>query len=58
MAGKRPAYDVFVSQKGKDDKNYYQKVGAAWTVANDGLSIKLFALPTNGELICFPPKED
>lgn len=58
MAGKKPAYDVFVSTKGKDDKNFYHKVGAIWEVGKDGLSIKLFALPANGELVAFPPKED
>ena len=58
MAGKRPSYDVFVSTKGKDDKSFYNKVGAAWNVASEGISIKLFALPVSGELILFPPKSE
>jgi hypothetical protein len=57
MANK-PDFYVYVSRKGSDDKNHYTRVGAAWQVSNDGLSIKLDALPTNGELICFPPKDD
>lgn len=56
--GKRPDFEVFVSQKGRDDKTYYNRVGAAWNVAADGVSIKLFALPLSGELILFPPKDD
>ena len=55
--GKRPDYEVFISQKGKDEKNYYTKVGAAWNVASDGISIKLSALPLDGSLVLFPPKE-
>lgn len=56
MPGKKPAYEVFVSQK-NGDKNFYTKVGAAWNVASDGISIKLHALPTDGNLVLFPPKE-
>lgn len=54
---KRPAYDVFVSRKGSDDKVYYSRVGAIWEVASGGLSIKLDALPVDGSLVAFPPKE-
>lgn len=57
MAGKAPDYGVFVSRK-NGDKTYYNRVGSAWCVANDGISIKLDALPVNGELVCFPPRED
>jgi len=57
MAGKRPDYHVFVSRKGPD-KTYYSRIGAAWNVASDGISIKLEALPLDGELVLFPPKDD
>jgi hypothetical protein len=49
---------VFISQKGKDEKNFYTKIGAAWCVASDGISIKLTALPLDGSLVLFPPKSD
>lgn len=54
--GQRPDYDVFISQK-NGDKNYYTRVGAAWNVSNDGISIKLQALPVDGSLVLFPPKD-
>lgn len=55
----KPAYEVFISQKTKDgSKTYYTKVGAAWEVANGGLSVRLTALPLDGSLVLFPPKED
>lgn len=57
MAGKKPVYEVFVSQK-NGDKNYYTKIGAAWPVSKAGLSIKLSALPLNGECVLFPLKEN
>lgn len=55
---KKPDYHVFVSRKGSDEKNYYTRVGAAWAVSNDGISIKLDALPVDGSLILFPPKPE
>jgi hypothetical protein len=56
MAGKKPDYEVFVSQE-KGDKTFYHKVGAAWNVASGGISVKLHALPIDGSLVLFPPKE-
>lgn len=57
MASKKPAYEVFVAQK-NGEKNYYTKIGAAWSVSKGGLSIKLSALPLNGECVLFPLKEN
>ena len=57
MAGKRPDYEVYVSRK-NGDKNFYTKVGAAWTVAKDGISIQLDVLPLDGKLVLFPPKDE
>ena len=57
MAGKKPAYHVFVSEK-NGEKTYYHRVGAAWDVSNGGISIKLNALPVDGNLVLFPPKEE
>ncbi len=56
MAGKRPDFEVFVSEEREGQKPWYTRVGAAWNVASDGISIKLQALPLNGELVLFPPK--
>jgi hypothetical protein len=53
---KRPDYEVFVSEK-NGDKIYYHKVGAAWNVASDGISVRLSALPIDGSLVLFPPRE-
>lgn len=58
MAGKKPDYGVFVSREGSDGKNYYTRIGSAWKVSNDGVSIKLDALPVSGEAVLFPPKDE
>lgn len=55
--GKKPDYEVFVSEK-NGDKTYYTRIGAAWSVGNDGISIKLRAVPIDGNLVLFPPKSD
>jgi hypothetical protein len=58
LAGKKPDYAVYVTREGRDGKQFYTRIGSAWSVANDGISIKLDALPTNGEAVMFPPRED
>jgi hypothetical protein len=60
QSGRRPDYRVFISRPGKNegDKSFFTEVGAAWNVANDGISIKLHALPTDGSLVLFPLKQD
>lgn len=45
---------------GKTPKSYFTKVGVAWPQGEDAklhMKIKLTALPLNGELLLFPPKE-
>lgn len=54
--GEKPAFDVFVSSQ-NGGKNHYNRVGAAWNVAKGGISIKLAALPVDGNLVLFPFKE-
>jgi hypothetical protein len=56
--GERPFMDVFVSRQMQDGKNFYTRVGSAWRVAKDGISIKLDALPVDGSLVLFPAKDD
>ncbi len=57
--GPKPSYEVFVSQPGQNGgKPFYTKIGAAWNVASDGISIKLHALPVDGSIILFPAKAE
>ena len=55
--GQKPDYRVLVSRE-SGGKNYYTEVGAAWVVSNDGISIQLHALPTDGRLVLFPRKDE
>lgn len=55
--GKKPDYEIFISQK-NGDKNFYTKIGSAWVVAKEGLSIQLTALPVDGKAVAFPRKDD
>lgn len=54
---KKPDYEVFVSEK-NGENTYYTRIGAAWNVAKDGISVKLKALPLDGNIVLFPPKAD
>jgi hypothetical protein len=54
---RKPDYDVFVSEK-NGDKTFYTKIGAAWKVGSDGVSIKLKPnLAVSGECVLFPVTE-
>jgi hypothetical protein len=57
MAGAKPDYDVFVSQQ-SGGKNFYTKIGGAWRVEKEGISINLQALPVNGKMVLFPRRDD
>lgn len=55
--GQKPDYEAFISKK-SGDKNFYTKIGAAWSVAGGGVSVQLDALPVDGKFVLFLPKED
>jgi hypothetical protein len=39
--GQRPQYNVFVFREIEAGKNSYTKIGSAWNVAKEGISITL-----------------
>ena len=55
MPGQR--FDVLVSRESKDGKRFYTKVGSAWSRDDGGMSVKLDALPLDGDLLIKPPLE-
>ena len=59
MAGRKPDYKVLVSRQNEDKtKTYYNDIGVGWKVKNDGISVQLHAVPTDGKCVIFPMKED
>lgn len=52
-------YNVTTATEDKDGNTYFNKVGVAYPSKDDAksvMTIKLFAIPTNGELVLFEPK--
>ncbi len=47
---KMPSHIAYNVMEGKDDKNHWQKIGAAWPAKDDGLSLKLHSIPLSGEI--------
>lgn len=45
---KMPSHIAYSVEEGKGDKNHWQKIGAAWPAKNDGLTLKLNAIPLDG----------
>lgn len=61
MAGTKPELRAFtVNQygKGSERSTRWTEIGAAWRTQNGNLRIQLEAVPTNGQIILLPPKED
>lgn len=46
----RPSHIAYSVEPGKDDKNHWQKIGAAWPTKGDGLNIQLTAIPLDGKI--------
>ena len=59
-AGNKPNYGVFVSRKSNgDSKAFFTRVGSAWNVGADGISIKLEPnVAIVNECVLFPSKDD
>lgn len=55
--GQKPAFEVFSSRDDGKGGNRYTKLGVAWNVAKDGISIKLDALPITNSIVLFPIRE-
>jgi hypothetical protein len=59
--GNKPKYRAFMSRtvgEGDQAKSIYTEIGAAWEVRDGGISVQLHALPIDGKLVLFLPKED
>ena len=52
---RKPDLLVYAASKGQD-KTFYTRIGRAWANSKGGYGIRLDALPVNGELVLFPPK--
>jgi hypothetical protein len=52
----QPDLKAFVVTK-YGDKSFFNEIGAAWKNSKGGYSIRLNALPVNGEIVLLPPKE-
>ena len=53
---KKPDLNAFVVS-GTEEKPFYTKIGGAWKNKKGGYGIRLDALPVNGEIVLFPPKD-
>ena len=42
----------------RNEQAFWNRIGAAWKTKSGGYTIKLEALPLNGEIVLHPPKTD
>lgn len=57
-ASNGPHFEAFVvTRRGDTDKGFWTRIGAAWNHADgEGLTLRLVALPTEGELVLRKPR--
>ena len=46
-----PSHIAYSVEEGRGDKSHWNKIGAAWPTKGDGLSLKLNALPVDGNVV-------
>ena len=49
---------IAYSVNNRGETAFWNRVGAAWKTKSGGYTIKLEALPLNGEIVLHPPKQD
>ena len=47
---KLPSHYAYNVKKGTDNKDHWQKIGAAWATKQGGLSLQLDTMPFNGKV--------
>ena len=47
---KLPSHIAYTIEEGKDNQSHWQKIGAAWPTKGGGLSLKLNAIPIDGNI--------
>lgn len=59
-ASNGPHFEAFVvTRRAEADKGFWTRVGAAWNHADgEGLTLRLVALPTEGELVLRKPRPE
>lgn len=57
-ASNGPHFEAFVvTRRGTAEKGFWTRIGAAWNHADgEGLTLRLVALPTEGELVLRKPR--
>ena len=59
MANQKPDYVAYtIVETNEGNKDYWQRVGSAWTNKDGSINITLTALPLNGKLHIRAPKAD
>lgn len=47
----QPSHIAYTVEAGKDDKNHWHRIGAAWPTKADGLNIQLTSIPLDGNIV-------
>ncbi len=60
IKSKKPSHIAYLASEGKEDKAYFNRIGAAWPHANGkgGFNIQLHAIPLDGKISLFVRKEN
>ena len=53
-SGKKPSHVAYQVREIGNGKNFWNRVGVAWSNKNGGLTIQLESVPLDGRIVCQP----
>ena len=57
-SNKKPNLYAYQVGEENDGNSYWNRIGAAWSIKDGGISIQLESLPIDGRIVCLPPKQE
>jgi hypothetical protein len=53
-AGKKPSHVAYHVRDAGNGKNFWNRVGVAWSNKNGGFTVQLECVPLDGRIVCQP----
>ena len=57
-SNKKPNLYAYQVREGTDGKSFWNRIGAAWSIKDGGISIQLECTPLDGRIVCLPPRQE
>jgi hypothetical protein len=58
VKNRSPSLIAYQVRDGKDGKNFWERVGVAWSNRDGGFTVQLHAIPLDGRIVLTKPKSN